>query len=514
MPVGCVVRKNQYFDSVFLMGVNKRLSLVQGAQQTAVLMGTEKNKLLLADIGVRGDEVDAAQPGDLIVAVVADSQDVVNTVLAGLDQAFLAVEGDSPRSKLRTLEDALAALSSANLAVFSIPGEYVGHEARKALNAGLNVFIFSSNVPVAEELKLKQLAAKKHLLVMGPDCGTSLIGGVGIGFANAVRRGGIGAIGPSGTGLQEFTTQIHHAGHGISQAIGTGSHDLSDQVGGITTLAALEALQQDPQTEVIAIIAKPPGPNTLRQLAARMAAFPKPIVACFLGRPPAEVVSQGTRLAARTIDDAARMAVECLDGPGTPAQIGLSEQERQLAADVRRHWSPNQMYLRGLFAGGTFCYQAQQILQDRGLTIYSNTPLGPGLILQDPNKSIGHTLVDMGDDFYTLGRPHPMIDSTMRRQRILAEARDPGVAVLLLDFILGFNASGDPVGDVMDALLQAQLTMRASQGELTIVASICGTESDPQDLTLQRSLLEEAGVIVFQSSAKAALFCGQLLAPG
>jgi FdrA protein len=272
MPFGCVVRKNQYFDSVFLMGVNKRLSQAQGVQQTAVLMGTEKNKLLLADIGVRGDEVDAALPGDLIVAVVAESQDVVNTVLGGLDQALLAVEGDSPRSKLRTLEEALAALSSANLAVFSIPGEYVGREAQKALNAGLNVFIFSSNVPVAEELRLKELAAEKHLLVMGPDCGTSLIGGVGIGFSNAVRRGGIGAIGPSGTGLQEFTTQIHHAGQGISHAIGTGSHDLSDQVGGITTLAALEALQQDPQTKVIAIIAKPPGPNTLRQLAMRMKA--------------------------------------------------------------------------------------------------------------------------------------------------------------------------------------------------------------------------------------------------
>jgi FdrA protein len=170
--------------------------------------------------------------------------------------------------------------------------------------------------------------------------------------------------------------------------------------------------------------------------------------------------------------------------------------------------------LRGLFAGGTFCYQAQQILLDAGVSFSSNTPLEPSLRLQDPNRSVGHTLVDMGDDFYTLGRPHPMIDATMRRQRILAEARDPGVAVLLMDFILGFNASGDPVGDVMDALLQAQLTMRASQGELTIVASICGTESDPQDLTLQRSLLEEAGVIVFQSSAKAALFCSQLLAPG
>jgi succinyl-CoA synthetase alpha subunit len=397
--------------------------------------------------------------------------------------------------------------------VFSIPGEYVYKEARKALEAGLNVFIFSSNVPLEEELDLKRLASERKLLVMGPDCGTSILGGVGIAFANSVRQGRIAAIGPAGTGLQEFTTQVHHAGQGISHAIGTGSHDLSDKIGGITTFDALEALEQDPRTDVVAIITKPLSVDMLRRLSRRMSEYPKPIVACFLGIPSADVFSQGMRMVARTIDDAARMAVECLDGRGSGRQTELSDQERRHAAEVRRHWSTRQKYVRGVFAGGTLCYQAQQILKERGLLIHSNAPLDPDLRLKDPNVSVAHTIVDMGDDTYTLGRPHPMIDPTMRKQRIIAEGQSPEVAVLLVDFILGYNASTDPVGDLLESILQAQRSVRGHDGELTVVASICGTETDPQELNVQWRILKDAGVIVFPTSAKAALFAAELLAP-
>jgi len=513
MPAGFLVRKNQYFDSVFLMGVNKRLSVLPGVQQTAVLMGTENNKQLLAEIGVKGDPVDAAQPSDLIVAVIADTEQAVEAVLASLDGALVAVEGTARKSTLKSFEDGMRASPSANLAVITIPGEYVYREARKALEAGLNVFIFSSNVPLAQELELKQLASAKHRLVMGPDCGTSIVRGVGIGFANAVRQGRIGAVGPAGTGLQEFTTQVHHAGHGISHAIGTGSHDLSDAIGGLTTFAVLEALEEDPQTEVIAIIAKPPGPTTLRQLNRRLSTCSKPVVACLLGVPEGEVISQGQPAAARTIDDAVRLVVDRSGGPGPRMGTALSDQERERAAEARSRLSARQKYVRGVFAGGTFCYQAQQVLQERGLQVHSNAPLNPGLKLADSDVSRGHSLVDMGDETYTRGRPHPMIDATLRKQRILAEGRDPETAVLLLDFILGQNASGDPVGDLMDPILEAQRSHQGFGGHLPIVASICGTKEDPQDLRLQRSLLEDAGAVVFQSSGRAALFCGELLKP-
>ena len=509
MDSGFVIRKNQYYDSVFLMGVNKRLSGFAGVRQTAVLMGSERNKRLLHDIGVQDPQIETAQADDLIVAVVADTPETVKMVLGQLEEALQAGESGAPASALRTLEEGLAQKPNANLAVISIPGEYAAHETDKALVAGLNVFLFSGNVALEEELRLKQRAHASGLLVMGPDCGTSLIGGVGLGFANAVRRGPIGVVGAAGTGLQEFTSQVHNAGLGISHAIGTGSHDLSDSIGGLTTFQALEALEADPQTKVIGLISKPPGPQTLRKLLDRLQRSPKPVVGCFLGT-RLSPMEAGHLHVARTIDDAVELAIRSTFEPLTGgAPVEPCDQERMAAE--RAGWSPAQRYLRGIFAGGTFCYQAQQILQAAGISLHSNVPLDPAARLPHPDQSIGHTLVDMGDDYYTLGKPHPMLDGTLRRQRILTESRDPAVAVLLLDFILGYNVSMDPVGELFDAILEARLAAKQRGGALTVVASICGTADDPQDLNLQTRLLHEAGIIVFGSSARAARFACDLL---
>jgi FdrA protein len=511
MASGFIVRKNQYYDSVFLMGVSNRLSKIDGVHQTAVLMASEKNKKLLADIGVHGDEIDSAQSNDLIVAVIADSPQIIEAVFANLDQTLRHQEESTPISHIHTVEEGLAEKPSANLAVFSIPGEYAFREAMKALEANLNVFIFSSNVPLDEELKLKQFASQHNLLVMGPDCGTSIIGGVGIGFANAIRRGTIGAIGPSGTGLQEFTSQVHNAGYGISHAIGTGSHDLSDEIGGITTALALEALEVDDQTEAVAIIAKPTGKKTFQQLVTRLKYFTKPVVACFLGVTSEQINTDSEIIWTHTIDDAVQSVVQIVSHREISPTIQLTEEEREHARKIRKKWTTEQCYLRGLFAGGTFCYQSQQILLDHGIKIYSNAPIKSDSKLPHPDQSFKHTLIDMGDDAYTLGKPHPMIDGSSRKQRILVESQDPSVAILLLDFILGYNASSDPIGDLLDAIIEAKQRKPTHSGDLTIVASICGTQEDPQELDLQKKLLQEAGVVVFDSNARAALFCGELL---
>jgi succinyl-CoA synthetase alpha subunit len=512
MASGFVIRGNQYYDSVFLMGVNRRLSEARGVQQTAVLMGSETNKRLLSDIGIRDAQIDAAQPNDLIAAVIADTADDVREALGRLDEWLQGGLEAAPASGLRTLEDGLGQRPDANLAVISVPGEYATREARKALEAGLNVFLFSSNVSVDDELSLKQFASQQGLVVMGPDCGTTLIGGVGIGFANAVRQGSIGAVGASGTGLQEFTCQVHNAGFGISHAIGTGSHDLSKRIGGLTTFAALDALEADPQTEVVTLISKPPAARTLQKIASRLATCKKPVIGCFLG---ARYEPDGTSAAyqvARTIDEAVHLALLASMGAAPkPAQNTLATDEANWLPRETRAWAPGQQYLRGLFAGGTFCYQTQHILRDAKIAVHSNAPLDQRHKLSDPDKSRKHTGVDMGDDYYTLGRPHPMIDGTLRRKRILSEARDPEVAILLLDFILGFNASRDPVGDVLDAIVDARQMAQKRGGHLTVVASICGTEGDAQDLELQARMLREAGVLVFRSNARAAAFCRELL---
>ena len=514
MASGYVIRKNQYYDSVFLMSINRRISEVKGVQQTAVLMGSPANKQLLMDIGIHSGEIDAAQPNDLIVAVIAETPSRAENVLGRLDEWLEAINESTPSLSTKTLGEGLSQKPNANLAVISVPGEYAAGEAKKALEAGLNVFLFSDNVSIEDELELKQFAVAQGLLVMGPDCGTSLIGGVGIGFANVVRRGPIGVIGGAGTGLQEFTSQVHNAGSGISHAIGTGSHDLSEKIGGLTTLAALDALEADTQTSVIAIISKPPAAGTLASLLERVGTCKKPVVGCFLGVYPGLLSGRPNLQPARTIDDAVRITISNLNGQKAMPVAGPAPEDLATILKEKKAWSPEQKYLRGILAGGTFCYQSQQILREAGYTVHSNNPFDQEYRLADPDKSIEHTIVDMGDDFYTVGKPHPMIDGTLRKRRILAESRDHQVAVLYLDFNLGYNASMDPVGELLDAILEAKRLSGQRGGALTIVASVCGTEADPQDLNLQIKMLQEAGALVFRSNALASAACCVLLGQG
>ena len=511
MASGFVIRKNQYYDSVFLMSVNRRISEAIGVQQTAILMGSPANKRLLLDIGFKDDKIEAAQPNDLIVAVIADSASTVESVIGRLDEWLEVIEQNPATFNVSTFEDGLSQKPDANLAIISVPGEYAAREAKKALEAGLNVFLFSDNVSTNEELELKRLAKKRGLLVMGPDCGTSLIGCVGIGFANSIRRGSIGAIGVAGTGLQEFTSQVHNAGSGISHAIGTGGHDLSEKIGGLTTLAALDALEADHQTLVIAIISKPPATSTLAVLLERIKTCKKPVVGCFLGVDPGLLFGKPNLKPARTIDDAVRIALMVANGQMSISPGSLTQVELAALQNEKKNLMPEQKYLRGILAGGTFCYQSQQILQEAGYSIFSNSPLNQKFLLVDPDKSVEHTIVDMGADFYTVGKPHPMIDGTMRLRRIQAESRDPQVAILYLDFILGFNASKDPAGELIDGIKKAKQVANNRGGGLPVVVSVCGTDSDLQDKKLQIKMLQETGALVFSSNALAISACCEIL---
>ena len=506
MATGVVIKKNRYFDSVFLMQVAQNLQKESGVQQAAALMGTENNRQLLRGVGFAETEISAAGSNDLIIALQGSEQEAISSILAHIDDWLIRRPSAVSAMSLHTLDDALGRQPRSNLVAISVPGEYAGKEARKALERGLNVFLFSSNVPVEEEIALKEYARDHGLIVMGPDCGTAILAGVGIGFANAVRRGPIGVIGSMGTGLQEFTSLVHQSGSGISHAIGTGSRDLSDAIGGVSTLSALEVLEADPQTEVIALLSKPPGEKILPGLVERLNRCGKPVVTCFLGirKYPSERDIRFTT--AHTLDEAAALAVQMVAGEPV-VHTGVGSQE--LAALVTREragMTPEQKYVRGIFAGGTFCYQAQQVMRDAGLVVYSNAPLDGMLALDDPLRSEAHTLIDMGAEMFTQGRPHPMIDATLRNERILEEAQDSQVAVLLLDFILGYNASPDPVGDLLETIAKAKLTASQRGGFLSVAASICGTEGDPQNLQKQTRTLEEAGVVVLPSSAQAALF--------
>ena len=515
MVTGYVIRKNEYHDSVFLMRVARRISEQRGVQQAAALMGTDKNKGLLAEIGIRGAEIDAAAPGDLILGVTAESREVLSAILGQVD-AWLHFTSESPAvSSICNLEEALARQPHSNLAVISVPGEHAAREARRALERGLHVFLFSDNVPVKDELALKEYAREKGLIVMGPDCGTAIIGGKGIGFANAVRQGPIGVIGASGTGIQEFTTLVHRAGSGISHAVGTGSRDLSDEIGGISALTALAVLESDSQTKAIVMLSKPPGQRALSTLLPKIQNSPKPAVACFLGASNLTLQGKSACRVARTLDEAAAMAVELVTGRAPATFLEKGSDWKTLLRRERSGMKAGQKFVRGIFAGGTLCYQSQQVLQEAGVFVHSNSPLEGNRMLPDPHRSLEHTMVDMGADEFTTGRPHPMIDSSLRRERIMAEARDPEVALLLLDFILGFIASPDPAGELAGAITEAKNKAKERGGYLSVVASVCGTEGDPQDLAGQVRMLQEAGAVVLPSSARATQFSADLIqSPG
>jgi succinyl-CoA synthetase alpha subunit len=399
----------------------------------------------------------------------------------------------------RTLAAALRAAPDANLALISVPGAWAGAEAERALRAGLHVMLFSDNVPVETEVALKRLALARGLLVMGPDCGTAIVDGVPLGFANAVPRGRIGLAAASGTGLQEVLCTIARGGEGVSQAIGVGGRDLSDDVGGLMMLRALELLAGDAETQVVGVVGKPPGPAVARRLAEAMAKLGKPCVAYFAapagaaagpGRPALAPGTAGVHVAA-TLEDAGRAAVALARG-ATPAAaeftLPAAEVER-LVAEAARGLPPGARYVRGVYAGGTLAHEAVALLAERLAEV------APSLTAGGP----GHRVVDLGEDVFTLGRPHPMIDGHVRREWIDREGRDPGTAVLLVDVVCGHGAHPDPAGEILPALEAAR-----ARRPLAAVASVCGTDRDPQPRAVQVARLREAGVIVMDANAQAA----------
>jgi FdrA protein len=504
------IEKNRYLDSVFLMAMARRMSEQPGIEDAAAVMGSAANQLVLIKMGFDEETLKDVGPSDLIVALSGDPE-VVNGILTDIESWLVRPKFILDGAMALSLEDALQQQATSNLAVISLPGEHAASVAHEALDRGMNVFLFSDHVSLEDELSLKSKASDAGLIVMGPDCGTAIIAGKGIGFANVVRRGTIGVVASSGTGLQEFTSLVHRSGAGISYGFGTGGRDLSDAVGGISTLTAIAALDSDPETEVIAVVSKPPGQATLEQVVQRLNRCSKPVVACFLGldevnQPPAALFEISA-----TLDDVVAAALqEAGQGPDGLTLVSPREIASQLEKEAAKLQS-EQQYIRGLFAGGTFCYQAQQVMRDGGVDVHSNAPLAGMILLDDENTSVENTLVDMGSDEFTAGVPHPMIDATNRRARILAEADDPTVAVLLLDFVLGFNASSDPAGDLVEAIVAAKNTATAAGRYLSVVASMCGTDEDPQGLDKQEQLLRDAGVILFPSNAQASQFARDVL---
>lgn len=494
------IRKNTYYDSVTLMLISGKLEAIEGVEEAAVMMGTEHNKLLMKNAQILTPEAECCGPNDLLIGLRAQTQESVEAGKKCLQEAFAekqkATDSGKEKRSAQTLEAAAELLDEPNVCVISLPGRYAKRQAMKAMRLGMHVLLFSDNVSLEEEIALKKYADAHGLLMMGPDCGTAIIGGAALGFANVVRRGTVGIVAAAGTGLQEATVLVERFGSGISQAIGTGGRDVTAEVGGIMMLSALRALEADIHTRVIGIVSKPPAPEVLEKI--KKMTFSKPVVCCLLGAPAGWAEGTGF-VEAQTLEEAAS-ALAALDQGKQPKPLADVELLPEAIVGERR-------YVRGLYSGGTLCYEAMDILQKELGLIRSNLGKTPETSLEDVEISVGHTLVDMGDDYFTDGMPHPMIDMRLRSERIRREAADPETAVILLDCVLGFGCHSDPAG----ALAETICAVRREHPGVVYVASVCGTDGDEQIRSKQVHTLREAGVIVAESNARAAKLTAQLL---
>lgn len=508
MPIATSIKANFYKDSVALMRIGQVVLTEGSATRATLLMGTPANKQLLLQAGLFRDELEAARANDLMIVVEAATEQALEAA-RGRIAALIGGEREQQGSA-RAVDSAATSISiakmraaDADLVQISVPGAYAAAEALKALKQGMHVFLFSNNVPMKQELELKRFARDRDLLVMGPDCGTAIIRGVPLGFANVARRGCIGLVGASGTGLQEVVCRVHGLGEGVSHAIGTGGRDVRGEIGGITMIQAIDLLAADPDTRVIAIVSKPPAPEVARLVLDHAARSAKPCVVLFLGADPASMGSSPRIVPVSTLLDAASVAV-ALARTGHPPAVPQKDDFQPLAMAEARRLAPGQHFLRGMYSGGTFCTEAQVLWRLGGMRVKSNVPLEQADALGDITGCASHCAVDFGTDEFTVGRPHPMIDMTTRIEALLREAANPSVAVLTLDVVLGYGSHDDPAGVLAPAIAAAKTTAVRDGRHLSVVSFVCGTEGDPQGFAAQHSKLSEAGAVVATSSTAAA----------
>jgi len=504
-----LVERNRYFDSVFLMRIGTQIEELDGIFHATVAMGTPANIDNLAAVGFSFDGLGEVGPQDLLIALGVESAEAEDAARARLEELLAGSIPESGSTDVRpiSLYEAVEIDADANLALISVPGQYAAREARNALRAGLHVMLFSDNVSVEDEISLKEEAIARGLLVMGPDCGTAILNGVPLGFANVCRRGPIGIVGASGTGIQEISSLVHGLGGGISQAIGTGGRDLSAAVEARMTRFGIEALGADSRTEVIVVVSKTPAPDVGERVIEALAATGKPSVVHFVGADARETLAD-IRFA-ETLADAAECAC---DAAGVTTARAVPTAVSADAETAPKETAAGR--LLGLYCGGTLCQEAWSLMDRAGLDVRSNVASTPEKKVHAEAQVSGHVLWDLGDDAFTVGKPHPMIEPSLRDGAVVSCAKDASVGVVLVDCVIGYGAHPDPAGSLAVAAREGIGAARADGRELRIVGSVTGTDRDPQNAATQRATLEAAGVLVAESNAAAVRWAITMLAGG
>jgi len=494
MPVKIIVRKNQYKDSVRLMTISREASKLDGIRTAQALLGTDGNKKVLQGLGQLNDDVLAATPNDLIVSIEGDTDESCSAALTEIDRLM----DDSGSTQGRTeknpesVAEAVAQMPDANLALFSIPGQFAKLDVVAALEKGLNVMLFSDNISIEDEVELKSMAIEKDLLLMGPDCGTAILNGIPLAFANVIKKGPIGIVGASGTGIQEVTCLIDQLGGGVTHAIGVGGRDLKAGVDGAMMSFAIKKLAEDPETKSMVLISKPGAPATMKRIMDEAKNCGIPVVACLLGKNVAYEDTDSLKVVT-SLEEAAFAA---LGKSATSDELPVEFAEKCAVLD------PQRQYLRALYSGGTLCYEAILLL-DGKVEVFSNIALDKNLKLSSSDKCASHYAIDLGEDEFTQGRPHPMIDSSLRQERIIEAMTAPDTKVVLFDIVIGYGSNPDPAKDLVAAVTKGRAAANAKDGGPLVLAHICGAKGDPQSLKGQEEQLKAAGILSFPTNAAA-----------
>ena len=485
-----VVKKGSYQDSVVLMLLTNEISTLEGVKKVSIMMATPANKDIFKQSGLDTEELMAATANDMVVVADVDDEAMLDVIMENVE-AFLKKQSTSNNASkgaesVKSWDKALDKLPDANLAVISIPGAYAALEADRALDQGLNVFMFSDNVTIEDEKALKEKAHAKGLSVMGPDCGTGIIQGVPIAFTNSVSKGSIGIIGASGTGIQELTTIIDRLGEGVNNAIGTGGRDLSTTVGGITMMDMIDAMEKDETVKVLIVISKPPAQAVREKISARLSGFSKPVITLFLGEKPE--YHEENFYHTYTLDEAARLAVSLVRGKEVPeATVDVDESEFYKAEDNKT--------IKAYYSGGTLANEAAMLIKD-ALNVTDPPEDIEGYMLQLD----GNIVVDLGDDAYTQGKPHPMIDPAKRIECMQEAVDDESTGVILLDIMLGYGSHPDMAGALLPTIKELQAKADAANRKVFFVATVCGTRRDYQGYDEAVNKLKDAGVIVCENN--------------
>lgn len=512
MSIKGFIIKGKYYDSVTLMLVTKEVKKLEGIEDAAIVMGTIQNKSILKSSGLLLDELKDAKDSELIIVIKGVNDKVCEEGIKKI-QDFLEVKKvateESVEFEPKSFEGALKILPNANLALISVSGQYAAIEAMKALKKGLHVMIFSDNVPHDKTFEIKKYGREHGLLVMGPGCGTAIINGAPLGFANAVNKGNIGIVSAAGTGLQEVSCIISNLGGGISQAIGTGGIDVKKEFQGMSFLTGLEALIDDPDTEIITLISKPPDIEVMKDIKDVIKKTNKPVIACFLGV-NSEIIKEIGAIPANDLEHAALLSLSYSKGISMKFFENEVEQKNKelegVAYEMIKKLKKDQKYYRGLFQGGTLAYETQVILKDFIGNVYSNVPFDPSYKLEDSLVSKENSVIDFGEEEFTIGRPHPQIDYELRNKRIIVEASDPNVAIIYLDVVIGYGTNPNSAEELIPVIKKAK-----EIGNAIFIITVTGTNKDPQNKHILMKNLSETGAMVLDRNASATRLAGFIL---